>query len=650
VPLLTFPKPLHPLWMVFFFAALALGAYFIPLPETWTIGIAVVAFTVLAALHPLNGVSFLLLVIPFFLGNPTKPYMFLLEVFIFGTLLSLGIHRPWRTEGISFPLKIPILLLLLSAALSLPLNAKELVYTLWALPLRDVFFQWLSGNPGAPVHGLRLFTNLLSAAALCAATFRALGETAEAYILRNLRAMVLMAAVIAGVGFLFLFHWIPRGRSYASLSLVGIHEGAMTAFAFNRQFLAQYLLLTLPLAVFLGLRSLADRQVPWLVLAVGTIALSIFALAASMQRSVYIVLALQAGFILVGYGWLFQLNKKLLMLFSLFPLFIVAGLLVLDWAFLNQLFITRLQYLGQVLDRRPALWRTAWAMFTYSPWLGIGLGKYYYFFPDFFPGPPGDWQQFNINRGNAHSIVVQLLAEQGIFGCLAFIILVAALLVLACRGLTRESRPGLKSLRFALVTAVGTWLVLGLFHHIAYDLRSLEIFFWVLSAFLLVLTPGAAIPFRPGRKTLIVLSVLLVAAFGFQLKLIGAYPLQENFQAGFSHWEKEPEGSRLRWMGRRAVAYLKTQKGDLLIECRAPLPEIDRKPQEITLRVNGREHRLTLRDHQWQRLLIPIPEPRDGHVLLRLETAYTFNPARAFGSPDHRDLGLQLREFRWEAP
>ena len=103
-------------------------------------------------------------------------------------------------------------------------------------------------------------------------------------------------------------------------------------------------------------------------------------------------------------------------------------------------------------------------------------------------------------------------------------------------------------------------------------------------------------------------------------------------------------------MGRRAVAYLETQKGDLLIECRAPLPEIDRKPQEITLRVNGREHRLTLRDHQWQRLLIPVPEPRDGHVLLRLETAYTFNPARAFGSQDHRDLGLQLREFRWEAP
>ena len=65
-------------------------------------------------------------------------------------------------------------------------------------------------------------------------------------------------------------------------------------------------------------------------------------------------------------------------------------------------------------------------------------------------------------------------------------------------------------------------------------------------------------------------------------------------------------------MGRRAVAYLETQKGDLLIECRAPLPEIDRKPQEITLRVNGREHRLTLRDHQWQRLLIPVPEPRDA--------------------------------------
>ena len=49
-------------------------------------GLVVGFFLSLAALHPLNGITFLLLVIPFFLGNPTKPYIFLLEIFIYGTL------------------------------------------------------------------------------------------------------------------------------------------------------------------------------------------------------------------------------------------------------------------------------------------------------------------------------------------------------------------------------------------------------------------------------------------------------------------------------------------------------------------------------------------------------------------------------------
>jgi O-antigen ligase len=643
-------KPVPPLWLVGFFAALAMGAYGIPLPETWAIGIAIGCFVVVAALHPLNGVSFLLLVIPFFLGNSTKPYIFLLEIFIYGTLLSMIIRRPWLKKGAAFPLKIPVLLFLLSAVLSLPVNARELYYTLWTLPPRDLFFQWLIGNPGAPVHGLRVLTNVLSAAALCAFTFRALEEPAEDFIIRNIKAMVLMAALMAIVGFLFFFQWLPRGRSYASLSLAGVHEGAITAFAFNRQFLAQYLLLCLPLAFFLGLRSLADRNTPWLVLIAGSIALSIFGLAASMQRSVYIVLALQVGFLLVGYGWLVRINKKWLILCSLAPFLIVGGLLILDWTFLNQRFIHRLQYLERIKDIRPALWSTAWAMFTFSPWLGIGLGKFYYFFPDFFPGPPGAWQQFNANRGNAHSLVVQLLAEQGLFGCLAFIFLVAVLLALACRGLIRETRPGLKSLRFALITAVCTWLVLGLFHHIAYDLRSLEIFFWIFSAFLLALAPGLSRPFRPGAKTLLLFLALPAAAFGYQLTLIKAYPIQENFQIGFYHWEKDPEGGPVRWMGGRAAAYLETKKGDLLIECRASLPEVDKKPQEVRLKINGWEQRFTLRDRSWKRLLIRVPEPRGRHLLLLLETGYTFNPARAFGSPDHRDLGLQLHEFRWETP
>jgi hypothetical protein len=297
-------KPIPPWWLVVFFAVLALGACCLPLPEILTIRLAMVAFAVVTVLQPLNGVSFLLLVIPFFLGNAYKPYQFLLEIFVYGTLLSMLVRLPRLRRGNGFPLKIPILLVLLSAVVSWPLNSREIYYHLWALPFRDLFHQWLYGNPGAALHPLRVLTNLASAAALAWLTFRALDQEPlrENFVRRQIQALVLMGAAIAGIGLLLLFDWLPRGRTYASLSLVGVHEGAITAFAFNRQFLAQYLLLCLPLAVYWGKDTWTSRRLPGMTLSVVAIALVIFALAASMQRSVYIVLALQAGFMLVGYG------------------------------------------------------------------------------------------------------------------------------------------------------------------------------------------------------------------------------------------------------------------------------------------------------------------------------------------------------------
>lgn len=642
-------KPVPPWWLAAFFAALALGAYGFSLPETVTIYLAIACFAAVTVLHPLNGVSFLLLVTPFFLGNPYKPYQFLLEIFIYGTLLAMVLRRPWERPGVPFPLKIPVLIFLLSALVSLPLNSRELAYTVWALPLRDLFFQWLQGNPGAPVHGLRVLTNLGSAAALCYCTSRAVNteHAGEAFLVGQSKALVLMASLVAGMGFLFLLGWLPRGRTYASLSLVGSHEGAISAFAFNRQFLGQYFLLCLPFAFYLTRKYLAQREVLRLVTSTGAIALLVFALAASISRSVYIVLALQTGFILIVGGWLLQAGKKWRLLFALSPLLIAAVILLLDWGFFHQLFLRRLQYLEQVRDIRPVLWHTAWAMFRVSPWLGVGLGKYYYFFPEFFPGPPGAWQAFNANRGNAHAVVVQLLAEQGLFGCLAFFFLAAMVLIVATRGLIRESRTDLKALRLTLFTAAATWLVLGLFHHIAYDLRSLEIFFWIVAAFLLALAPGGPFPFRPGRKTWAFFLGLLALALGFQGQAIRSYPLPENFQVGFFQWEEGPQGNPVRWMGQRAIARLPAGRGDLLIECRAPLPGVDRKPQRLSVQVGDRRQRFTLEDQGWKLLTVSVPEPRGSHVLLRLETGHTFNPARAGISRDRRDLGLQLREFRW---
>ena len=642
-------RPVNPLWIIGFFFLLALGVLFLHLPEKWTAGLVVGFFFSLAALHPINGISFLLLVIPFFLGNPFKPYIFLLEIFIYGTLVSAFFHwRTWERRGAS-PLKFPLGLWLLAAALSLPLDARELYYTLWALPGRDLFFQWLSGNPGYPVHFFRILFNLVSAVGLFFVALHWLKEDCEPFLIKTIQALVGMGALIAGVGLLFLFQWIPRGRSYLSLSLVGVHEGAISAFAFNRQFLAQYLLLCLPLAVYLVHRYAGRRNVTGLCLTSGSLALFILALGASMQRSALLVLFLQIGFFLLGMAWFIRLPKSQIALLGLIPLLIAAGLFFLDWTVLDQRFIHRLQYLEQRENIRLQLWRTTWEMFSYSPLLGVGLGRYYTLFPAFYPGLPEAWRQFNVNRGNAHSIYIQPLAEQGILGFLCFLLLIGVILTIAFKMLKGETEKERLWLGLSISIALLTWLILGFFHHIANDLRSLEIFFWIFSAFLLVLARRTAGSFRPGKKIIVGLIIGLTAALAYQVKLIASYPMGENFQVGFYHWEKQADGRRVRWMGQRAAAIIPEGPEELLLELRAPLPGVEQRPQRVQVRLDQRTYALTLADREWRRLALPLSAEGTRRHLISLETAYTFNPAQSLGSQDSRNLGIQLRDFERQA-
>ena len=178
-------------------------------------------------------------------------------------------------------------------------------------------------------------------------------------------------------------------------------------------------------------------------------------------------------------------------------------------------------------------------MFSYAPLLGVGLGRYYTLFPVFYPGPPEAWRQFNVNRGNAHSIYIQPLAEQGILGFLSLLLLIGVILTIALKML--KGRPK----RTALVRPVDNHRHRHLADlrpfcaHIAYDLWSLEIFFWIFLAFLLVLARRTAGFFRLGKKMIIGILLGLTAALAYQVKLVTSFPMGEHFQTGFYHWEKE---------------------------------------------------------------------------------------------------------------
>ena len=264
-------------------------------------------------------------------------------------------------------------------ALSLPLDAGELYYTLWALPGRDLFSQWLAGNPGYPVHCFGSCSILSRRPDSFGSPSTGSKRTAEPFLTRTFQALVALAALIAVVGLLFLFQWIPRGRSYLSLSLVGVHEGAISAFAFNRQFLAQYLLLCLPLAAYLAQRYARRRNFTGLIPDRGRPGPFLPGLGSQHATIRLSGLVPADRFFSLGDRGFIRLPQYQTRLLWLTPLLIAAGLFLLDWTVLDQRFIRRLHYLNR-LRGYP------------SSTLAHGLGNVFLF--SLFGGRPGTLLHF----------------------------------------------------------------------------------------------------------------------------------------------------------------------------------------------------------------------------------------------------------------
>ena len=84
---------LSPFWSVLFLALVTVAVVFLNLPQQVTAYIIAAYVAVIALLHPLNGIYFLVLSVPFFLANSKRPYYLLLELFIYTTIVSALLHR-----------------------------------------------------------------------------------------------------------------------------------------------------------------------------------------------------------------------------------------------------------------------------------------------------------------------------------------------------------------------------------------------------------------------------------------------------------------------------------------------------------------------------------------------------------------------------
>ena len=108
---------------------------------------------------------------------------------------------------------------------------------------------------------------------------------------------------------------------------------------------------------------------------------------------------------------------------------------------------------------RVNVWRSAWAMFTDHPVLGVGLDNFLYAYRGKYILPEA-WQEPNLPH--AHNIFLDALTRTGLLGFAALIVMLVSFFALARNTLRRITDPDLRALAIGLIASMVNFLAHGL--------------------------------------------------------------------------------------------------------------------------------------------------------------------------------------------
>lgn len=635
-------------------SALPLCAYF-NISETLAAAALIAVFLAMSALSPANGLSFIFLVTPFFLCESSRPFSWMMDAFIYGFLAVWGVRRLWE-GGLRPPLVWPALFVAIAAVISFPVDLKEFLasFTTWPPSMQ---FYLLRVGWGYP-NSLRVTMNVLSGVAMFFAVWDTLQKADEKYLPNLLRSAVALAGIYAVAGAVMLHANPMLGRptiSFLGMSLVGVWNSALTAFAYNPQFIVQWLAPLLPIAVYF---TFADRKNrPWLAVHLISSGLIAYAIFASRQRSAFIIAIGLVAMIPVAHVLIrrHERGEPLLP-----PTVITWGRIAVYAAGVGVIWIGVSVPLQRVFENvagyindpmyltrydiwepRFFLWHTAWRMAFFHPLTGVGLGRFHPLFFDYFNSGARAFDRVGFATGSAHSMYFQTLSEQGLVGVASWGLFVFGVYRLAFSAFITANRRLITALSFSLAA----WLILGIPHDMAY-VRSIGIQFWILCAFIVHTAGDRGAGAFPGRRVAMSLLAVFAVALALRIGECVARPISKNFAEGFHQWEAQPDGTAARWASGTAVMGVEVAGETMTLELSAPLPGLDKKPQVVHINFDGGKMEVTLNDASWKTVAIHTRAKPGETRLLKIHSERVVNLSE-MGGQDDRNLGVMVKPVKW---
>jgi len=585
--------------------------------------------------HPANGLAALVLAIPFLLGEPKTVY-FLLEPLLVALVLLgfLGHRLAGRVEFVPVH-AAAILGLIVAAAVALPLDLRDLLEDLWLIRSLDWGMMAVQGIPD--ISHLKYLDRLLvlglAGGLLAVAAQPALG----AAVVAALRPLAAVVGLLAGFGLLRFFGWVDTRGEYLTLSFhTWRHPDLrLTGVAWNPDYFALFLVLTIPPLLALALAPGLRTGTRWLA---GTAAaLGAVALVCTFQRAAYLALVAALGVLAV---LLHRVRRAGAARWLLVAAALVVAVVALDTLVLHGRVLGRLVRLAED-ENRLRLWQTALRMALDHPLLGVGTGRYAFFFHQ-YAGELG--RGFGPFWGTAHSLYLHLLAEQGVVGLTSFLMLFGGLWWAAVRRLGGVDGPRAVALA-GLLAALAGWLVYGVVQF-TFRVPALIYLAALLAGAAVALAPPA--PRRLSRRTLVVGLAVALALLGGRAAEALRRPVTPGYEAGFYRWERQTDGRAARWTRGRAALSVPVRGSTLELRFRTPTRDIAARPQGVRVWLDGRPAaELILATPDWQTIALPVVRASGEPLLVEVEPGYTFVPNRVSASRDDRRLGVMMGELRW---
>jgi hypothetical protein len=324
---------------------------------------------------------------------------------------------------------------------------------------------------------------------------------------------------------------------------------------------------------------------------------------------------------------------------------VVAAVLVVAVVAMDAL-VLHGRVLGRLLrvaedDNRLRLWRTALRMAHDHPVLGVGTGRYSFFFHE-YAGELG--RGFGPFWGTAHSLYLHVLAEQGLVGLTSVLVLFGGSWWVAARRL--PSIDGSRAVALAgLLAALAGWLVYGV---VQFTFRIPALVYQVALFIGAALSLAQLAPRHLSRRALVAGLAVALALLGARAWQALGRPVTPGYEAGFYRWEPRTDGPVARWTRGRAALSVPVRGTTVELAFRAPMRDIAARPQRVQVWLDGQPApELVLSTPEWHTLALPVVRASGEPLLIEVEPDYTFVPSRVSRSRDNRRLGVMMAEPTW---